>query len=353
MILGFWRPMVGIDTYDLKEDEIDITPWLSILSDGKPHTYEIQVMGLTDDGKGNAVLTTVGGYWVVTGKMFLWLDAANSTTSGSVMTKLMPKPNFFLTSMRSQSNNGTNMTLNYQVLAQRQISINSIITTSAGPQPASWTQTLSYSNMGHFLGNGNNQTNNQMTSGVDISSSGYSRKFGYPLWVFSSIDTDPVSKNMTIGGKLDRGKNVQVIGSSAFPTGLESYTSEGQYNGAITTTRQNGTATYVSIPARNRSISWGGTEQDFVFSGLLAGKAAPPQIPMVDGSTPLFTRHVLAVNGTVVQDNNKVVGRVFGDDDQSPLNLPEQDAAPQEFALMSPDDAMGGKPVARLPWVAK
>lgn len=61
---GFWRPEVGIDTFDMKEDEVDLTPWLSVLSDGKDHTYEIRVMGLADDGRGNAVLTTVGNYWV-------------------------------------------------------------------------------------------------------------------------------------------------------------------------------------------------------------------------------------------------------------------------------------------------
>lgn len=64
MVTGFWRPEVGIDTFDLKEDEVDLTPWLSVLSDDRDHTYEIRVMGLAGDGQGNAILTTVGNYWV-------------------------------------------------------------------------------------------------------------------------------------------------------------------------------------------------------------------------------------------------------------------------------------------------
>lgn len=36
---GLWRPVAGIDTYDLPSFEIDITPWLSVLCDGQEHTF--------------------------------------------------------------------------------------------------------------------------------------------------------------------------------------------------------------------------------------------------------------------------------------------------------------------------
>ena len=35
VVPGLWRPVVGIDAFDLKEDEIDITPWLPLLCDDK------------------------------------------------------------------------------------------------------------------------------------------------------------------------------------------------------------------------------------------------------------------------------------------------------------------------------
>jgi hypothetical protein len=334
--------MVGIDTFDLKEDEIDITPWLPVLSDGKPHSYEIRVMGLKDDGKGNAVLTTVGGYWVVTGKMFLWLDAPGLITTGTTMAKPVSEPTFFITSMTGKLSNGTNSTLNYQVLVQRQLTISSTVTTSEGPNPVSWTQTLSYSNIGIFDNNGNNQTNNQMTTGIDISSTGYSRKFGYPLWVFSSTTVDAASKNMTIDGRMDRGKMEQVIGSSAFPSGLESYASQGPFDGMISNIRQNGTAFYMAIPAQNRSVSWGGTEETLVFSGLRAGRATYPQVPMVSGSEPLYSRHVLAVNGTVRQDGTTVV-RNLGQD-VVPMDNEQQDG-PEDFAMIDTEDVVGGRAI--------
>lgn len=65
IVPGFWRPIVGIDAFDLKEDEIDITPWLPVLCDGNDHTFDISIAGIDDDGKGNGALTgSVGSYWV-------------------------------------------------------------------------------------------------------------------------------------------------------------------------------------------------------------------------------------------------------------------------------------------------
>ena len=62
---GLWRPLVGIDTFDLREDEIDITPWLPALCDGASHTFEIRVVGINDDGRGNGMLDeNIGPYWV-------------------------------------------------------------------------------------------------------------------------------------------------------------------------------------------------------------------------------------------------------------------------------------------------
>jgi hypothetical protein len=72
---GFWRPVVGIDAYDLREYEVDITPFLPYLSDGKPHTYSIKVVGMDDNGgNGPATLSSssINAYWLVNAKIFLF-----------------------------------------------------------------------------------------------------------------------------------------------------------------------------------------------------------------------------------------------------------------------------------------
>lgn len=64
IVPGLWRPVAGIDAFDLKEDEIDITPWLPLLCDGKSHTFEIRIAGISDDGNGNGEIVNSGGdYW--------------------------------------------------------------------------------------------------------------------------------------------------------------------------------------------------------------------------------------------------------------------------------------------------
>jgi hypothetical protein len=53
VVPAFWWPVVGIDAFDLFEDEIDIAPFLPILINDRGHTFEIRVVGIDDDGKGH------------------------------------------------------------------------------------------------------------------------------------------------------------------------------------------------------------------------------------------------------------------------------------------------------------
>jgi hypothetical protein len=273
---------------------------------------------------------------VVTGKFFLWLDTNSTTTVGTAMTKLTPHPQFFITSGTTRASNGTNTTLTYQVLAQRQLSFTSTIETSNGPIKTSWQQTLQYSNIGTFENAGNNQTNTQMTSGIEISSSGYSRKFSYPLYVMSTVESDPVSKGMGIGGIVDRSKNLQVLGSSVFPSGLEFYPNEGPYDGYSLMTRQNGSAGYSMNPTLRQSVSWGATEQDYVLAGVMAKKLEYPQVPFMVGSTPLYSRVVLAVNGSVARDSLQSVA------EGKEKGRGEEDVD-RGFAMMKAGNFVGGK----------
>ena len=333
--------MVGIDAFDLREDEIDITPWLPVLCDGKMHSYEIRVVGLTDDGQGNAAISTIGGYWVVTGKLFLWLDSPDSSTSGTPPTMAIPNPSFFVTSQTSKAANGSNATLNYQVLAQRQVSISNTIITSGGSQAVSWSQTLSYSNIANFVANGNNQTNNIVTSGSDVSSNGYSRKFAYPLNVFSAVSVNPSTKAMTIWGRIDRSKNTQLLGSSVFPSPLDTFANLGPFDGMMITNRQNATAFFLSDPSQNASTGSGSTEQDYILKGTRNTPVGSSQVPIGAGSIQLYARHVLAANNSVRSDSQTGNSRTI----QYPTEVQE---LANDFAIIQPADVTGGKVIPGL-----
>jgi len=139
---GLWRPIVGIDAFDLQEHEIDITPWLPVLCDSKEHTFEIKVAGILEDGKGSGTLTkSVGDSWYVTGKIFIWLDEdSKSITTGRKPTLLLPAPVITTSHKLTQNSTGANETLEYTTNVKRQISISSLVTSQAGTQLATWTQ---------------------------------------------------------------------------------------------------------------------------------------------------------------------------------------------------------------------
>lgn len=318
IVPGFWRPVVGIDAFDLREDEIDISAFLPILCDGKEHTFEIRVAGISDDGNGNGNLTeTVGSNWVVTGKVFVWLDSSGRITSGTVPTISSPAPSLELQSSTQKSGNGTVKSLDYAVKVARSLSISSTIITSTGSHVVTWQQDLTYSNEGQFSNGGNDQTNKQTTSGLDVSDT-YSKAFKYPLFVYSTYQVLS-GGNFTIVGDMSRGKDVRKIGSLAFPSELKTFDfthSPTQYRspfkGTASNDWQNGTASYLSVPAQKRSYGSGTTEQYYSLSGIADDVASTQDgtpDPVGTGGVDLYRRHVLAANDSVILDEQSFGGQ--------------------------------------------
>jgi hypothetical protein len=305
IVPGFWRPVVGIDAFDLREDEIDITPFLPILSDGKNHSFEIKVAGITDDGQGNAQLVeAVGSNWVVTGKVFLWLDKKGSATTGSKPTISAPEASL---KVHSSSGNGLVTSLQYSVDVARIFSVTSTVKTSSGSKSVTWKQNLKYSNQGNFTDGGNTQATTQRTQGSSTSTNGYSRSFDYPLYVWNTYQVLN-GGNYSIDGKMSRSKNVQQIGDLAFPNIVKTFSRAPQYGstftGSTVTNTQNGTAGYLSAPALKRSFGHGMTEQWYTLNGLRGASTT--------GGTELWRRHVLAVNDTLIGDEQSFGGASAG-----------------------------------------
>jgi hypothetical protein len=312
---GLWRPVVGIDAFDLREDEIDITPFAPLLADGKEHTFEIKVAGISDDGNGGGNLTfAIGSNWVVTGKVFIWLDKNGSVTTGTAPEISSPAPSLQLYSATSAGVNRSAESLRYSVYATRNLSIQATVGTSRGSQLVTWQQTLKYSNEGDITNGGNNQTNLQSTSGSDVASSGYSKAFSYPLYVFSSYRVLD-GGNYTIDGKMSRGKSVDRISDLAFPSELTTFGGApkhmSSYVGTSASDWQNGTASHLGAPALKTSIASGSTEQWFFLYGVgdsaTVIQEANPTLS-APSITELYRRHVLAANDSIIRDEESFTG---------------------------------------------
>jgi hypothetical protein len=340
VVPGLWRPIVGIDAFDLREHEIDITPWLPILCDGKEHTFEIKVAGIIDDGKNSGILTeTVGSSWYVTGKIFVWLDKdPNSITTGRTPTVLLPAPVINLSRSLTQNSSGANETLTYTTDVKRTLSISSLLTTQSGTRLVSWTQNLAVTNYGKYTDFGAVQQNNHTTTGLDQSTGGtyYKSSYSYPLYANTTYLVQR-SGNFTIDATVFRGLDLDISGTSVFPSGLQPFSQiprssvlTSGFSGTSLSTTQNGTAHYFASPSAGISSGYGSTGQEFRFGGV-GGSAAE-----------LYYRSVEAVNQTITRDFERLVGVDIGSLGRPALATGGQTV----MGTFSPKEALGRGPGA-------
>jgi hypothetical protein len=275
---GFWRPIVGIDAYDLRDYEIDITPFLPYLLDGKPHSFTIKVVGIDDNGgNGPATLSenSINSYWLVSGKLFLFYGS--EPYNGTHEAPAVSSSPLVHTTSSSTTSNGTNQTLSYGVTAKRTHTVHSSF--------GSWTQSLDYTNVGYLSEQGLFQKNTQKTAGTSAavlkSAPRFSNTLSYTYPITVSTTYTFSGSNTTIDASLDRGLQ---ISSSGRPD-LSTYT---LVSGPMAlSTRQIGQASYSNKP--NNSYSYG--DMDQTFSELSYG-------------TP-YSRHVKSRNLTIVYDESK------------------------------------------------
>ncbi|KAK4038269.1 peptide N-acetyl-beta-D-glucosaminyl asparaginase amidase A-domain-containing protein [Parachaetomium inaequale] len=305
------RPIVGIHAFDLREHEIDVTPFLGLLCDGNDHTFTIRVAGLnnTEDDSTPATLTdTVNESWYVTGKLFLWLDPdPTAITRGEIPIVMRPPPTISTTrsvTTTISNNTTTNETLTYTTSVHRALRITS--------NTASWTQSLHYTNKGHITAFGFNQINDLLISGTDTldtpSTLSYHSVYEYPLFCNSSYAVSPQG-NLSISAYLRQGKTVSVSGKGVFAMGLEAFSKS--YAGKGLTSRletsKEGTAEFRQSGDGRVSSGWGEARQVFWFGVGTDGGGAGTQGK--GKGEELYFREVEAVNGTVVGDLRRMGGR--------------------------------------------
>jgi hypothetical protein len=341
VVPGLWRPIVGTDAFDLREHEIDITPWLPVLCDGREHTFEIKVAGILDDGKGSGTITeTVGASWYVTGKIFVWLDEdAKSITTGPKPTFLLPSPVISTSSKLTQNATGVNETLEYTANVKRDLSISSLIKSQNGTHLSSWTQSLSVSNYGLYTDFGAIQQNNQTTKGIDQSTGGvfYKSTYSYTLYANTTYLVQP-SGNFTLDAEVIRGLDLAIQGTPVFPTGLQPFAEipgsvplVSGFSGSQLSTTQNGTAHYAA--GGGTSSGFGSTSQVFSFSGLDSSGGVT--------DTELYYRNVEAVNQTIVKDYESLIGKEFSNYGFPVAAVPEAQVV---LGTFSPKEAIGRGP---------
>lgn len=316
---SFWTPMVGTDAFDLKETEIDISPWLGVLCDGKSHNFSMNVVGLDDDGGTSAKLSTgVGSNWQLTGKVFIWLDTNGSVTTGAAPTVDGATPTIAVSQTVTKNATGFNDTLTYTTSVKRQLRVSGSITTSKGSQAVSWTQDLSHTDNGTLTNGGNSQFNNITTQGTDtcagVTGGGFSSQYSFPL--VSNI-TNTLLPNGTTrsGATLARNKTLERSGAGAggvAPSGLQLFAAlpaTSGLAGRMTETSwqatQSGDA--VLLLSANDSTGYGGMSGRLRFGG---GTGSAAGVLGNELDTELYVREVsVDSSGAVKSDVERLAGK--------------------------------------------
>jgi hypothetical protein len=123
----------------------------------------------------------------------------------------------------------------------------------------------------------------------------YQRRFTFPLQINTDFAEDLTSKGFSIDAKMDFSKHERVLGSSVFTPPTDAFESDGPFDGWSINNRQNGSARYFTDG--KKSGSSGATEQDLVLKGIKTRGESHME------GIELYSRHVLAVNNSVVSDS--------------------------------------------------
>ncbi|TKY56899.1 Peptide-N4-(N-acetyl-beta-glucosaminyl)asparagine amidase A [Spatholobus suberectus] len=260
----FWEPMVAIGAFDLPSYDMDLTPFLGKVLDGKKHVFGIGVV------KGIS-------YWLVNANLHLWLDHESSVVHASPAVHHSPE-----TSIERQEE-FTGLDGAFDVDAEKETQVTGWVMTSAGNITTTVTQGFSFKNFIKFQHNGTYKTVKQkfkakkkvkMIDGRGESITRLKVRRRYPLRVVTS--TKPFRD-----------------GTYRLVTDLSHILREKYVSGCFVK----------SIDNAQNSKGWMEVKGHSVFSGQAS---TTQNYSYVDRFT-CYARSVAAANGRIVADNSTFV----------------------------------------------
>lgn len=293
------RPVVGPQAFDLKEQEIDITPWLGVLCNGKAHTFSLEVVGADD--------AVVNRYWLLSGKIFLWLDGEGSVTSGCPPKVTLSKPNYnpHLAAIPNKS-------LRYDQTISRTLEIKSKIKRTGKVSKATWSQHFAMRNTGYMLDAGNAQQVDASYEGEDKATkdatSYYYAGYSYPMYT-SYIQKAPDGEySLTLDTNLTQTMDLAVTGSTVFSSGLEPFLTRlpDRVSGSGTKTTKKGNAFFWQKDGGKTSGGFGSTHQTYDFGAKSSSQGDSVGFA---GSQRLYSREVVVKNETTTLDKQWIFGK--------------------------------------------
>lgn len=291
------RPIVGIQAFDMLEAEIDVSPFLGVLCDGKDHEFKMQVVAANNSAPGS--------YWVLSGKVFTWTDELGRHTKGG------PPDIHIYDSQYSAKQLTISDGITYGQVVKRHLHINSTLTI-AGDENTSyaWTQRFSMTNDGILKDGANYQNVDAVYEGESTAESSgdaaFYNGFIYPINMTIDQGNDPVGGGFHLKSGLDQGMKSTTTSDTVFSTGLDPYASyiKRKAYGSTVDARRSGSTSYYQSADGKSSVSKAQSEQWFKF-GARHGNDIGQDFNDVD---VLYQRHVKEDAEVIVRDKETSKG---------------------------------------------
>ncbi|XP_023535250.1 peptide-N4-(N-acetyl-beta-glucosaminyl)asparagine amidase A isoform X2 [Cucurbita pepo subsp. pepo] len=165
-----WRPISGIGSFNLPSYDIELTPFLGHLLDGKLHTFGFSVThGLN--------------VWYINANLHLWLDEHSAKTEGKLLNHVVSPRSV------SMNSNFTGLDGVFLTKVTRSVSSSGWVKSSLGIVTTETNQDLSYRNSMVMGNDGNSQIVNQE---IQFNCSVDAKKKSSVVYSFKSLKTFPL-----------------------------------------------------------------------------------------------------------------------------------------------------------------
>uniref|UniRef100_A0A0A9QQ12 Peptide N-acetyl-beta-D-glucosaminyl asparaginase amidase A N-terminal domain-containing protein n=1 Tax=Arundo donax TaxID=35708 RepID=A0A0A9QQ12_ARUDO len=234
-----WRPITAIGSFNLPTYDIELTPFLGKLLDGKAHEFGFAVTNALD-------------MWYVDANLHLWLDRGSTVTTASLVSYDAPE----LAANTTSSQSGGPDDIMYHTTASRHISTTGWVKSSYGNITTNATQTFTFENTIAFNDDTSETVNQTTVAHACILAADYAG-------VLYSVQEH---RNFPL--YLDSQAQEQVIVRSSVTHGLDEATvAAGRWSGAGNRSLRNMQSSVVDVEERDGKavgVSWG-TRQTYRY----------------------------------------------------------------------------------------
>ncbi|CAM0880347.1 unnamed protein product [Alopecurus aequalis] len=257
-----WRPITGIGSFSLPTYDIDITPFLGKLLDGKEHDFGFGVTNALD-------------VWYIDANLHLWLDHKSGKTTGGLVS-------YNATASEHVDSEFSGLDGHFVTTASRHVSATGWVESSHGKIMTTFNQKFSYENNNVYSNNGEVQVVNQTiaaTSGVFATNGtvllSEEVRQVFPLYVFSGT-SDEVGDEYSLVSVVKLG-----IGEKRVSGGKQ---------GSSNSSLQNAQSAHGSMRVKGNLV--------------IAGSAENHQVYKYVGNDECYFRDVISKDYTIVHDHS-------------------------------------------------